>query len=305
MIKSITVTNYLGDKIKLELTRPELSGFAIESITGLGPAKADVNVNEVSSGDGSIFNSARLGKRNIVFNLVFVDTVNGESIEDVRHKSYRYFPVKKRVLLQIETDNRISETEGYVEHNEPSIFSSRSGCQISIICPHPYLYSANKINTTVFSGMDPIFEFPFSNESLTENMLEIGSVVNKSEHLITYDGDAEIGVVITIKALGEVRHLMIYNTGTREVMHIDTDKLAAMTGSGIIAGDEITICTVKGDKSIVLFRDGKSISILNCLAKDADWFQLVKGDNVFAYTAEQGSSELRFKIENRVIYEGV
>lgn len=63
--------------------------------------------------------------------------------------------------------------------------------------------------------------------------------------------------------------------------------------------------TVKGKKSITLLRNGKTTNILNCLDKNADWFQLAKGDNVFAYTAEEGSTNLQFKIENRVIYEGV
>ena len=44
---------------------------------------------------------------------------------------------------------------------------------------------------------------------------------------------------------------------------------------------------------------------LNCLDKNADWFQLAKGDNIFAYTAEYGSTNLQFKIENRIVYEGV
>lgn len=88
-------------------------------------------------------------------------------------------------------------------------------------------------------------------------------------------------------------------------MRIDTDKLEAYTGSGIVAGDDIVICTVKGNKSITLIRGGKSTNILNCLEKNADWFQLAKGDNIFAYTAQSGGSNLQFKIENRIVYEGV
>ena len=112
-------------------------------------------------------------------------------------------------------------------------------------------------------------------------------------------------MTITIHAIGEAHNITIYNTGTREVMRIDTNKLKSFTGSGIIAGDEIVICTVKGQKSITLLRNGRTTNILNCLDKNADWFQLAKGDNVFAYTAEEGSSNLQFKIENRIIYEGV
>lgn len=304
MIYSITVTNYLGDSITLELTRPEQSGFIVKSIEGLGPAKGNVNTVEVSTNDGGVFNSARLNIRNPVLDLVFLET-DTETIEDIRHKSYKYFPVKKKVKMLIKTDNRVSEIDGYVEHNEPAIFSNQEGCQISVICPYPYFYSAGESNITIFSGIEPLFEFPFENESLVTNLLEMGEIQNSAEQVITYDGDAEIGVTIIINAIGDATNVTIYNAGTREIMQIDTDKLAALTGEGIVAGDEITIKTTKGDKSITLLRGGVTTNILNCLDKNADWFQLVKGDNVFVYTAETGNGNLQFRIENRVIYEGV
>ncbi len=307
MIKSITVTNYLGDSIKLELGRPEKSGFLIESISGLGPSKANINTTEASMNDGSLFNSARLNQRNIVFEFIFVETINGESIEDVRQKSYKYFPLKKKLDLLIETDNRIAKTTGYVESNEPNIFSSREGSQISIICPDPYFYSAgsDSNNTTFFYGIEPVFEFPFSNESLTDPLITFGNIHLKTENVITYKGDTEIGVTIRIHAIGEAENITIYNTGTREIMRIDTTKLESLTGSGIVAGDDIIIKTQKGDKSITLIREGKTTNILNCLDKKTDWFTLVKGDNIFAFTAESGTTNLQFWIESKVIYEGV
>lgn len=307
MIKSFTVTNYLGDSIKLEMGRPEKSGFLIKSVSGLGPSKANINTTEVSTNDGSLFNSARLNQRNIVFEFIFVETINGESIEDVRQKSYKYFPLKKNLDLLIETDNRIVKTTGYVESNEPNIFSSQEGTQISIICPDPYFYSAglDGNNITVLYGVEPVFEFPFSNESLTDPLITFGNIRFKRENVITYKGDAEIGVTIHIHAIGEAKNITIYNTETREIMRIDTTKLESLTGSGIIAGDDIIIKTQKGEKSITLIREGKSINILNCLDKGTDWFTLAKGDNIFAFTAESGTTNLQFWIENKVIYEGV
>ena len=124
MIKSVTVTNYLGDSIKLELTRPEKSGFIIKSIDGLGPSPANVNTTEVSTNDGSLFNSARSSQRNIVLKLQFTETFT-ESIEDIRQKTYKYFPLKKNLTLLIETDNRIVSTVGYPETNEPTIFDAK------------------------------------------------------------------------------------------------------------------------------------------------------------------------------------
>lgn len=307
MIYSIVVTNYLGDRIKLELRKPDVSGFLIKSITGLGPAKANVNTTEVSTNDGSLFNSARLSQRNIVLDMVFINTVYGESIEDLRQKSYKYFPLKKSVELTIETDNRYVKTTGYVESNEPNIFSSQEGTQISIICPDPYFYSAGEDgnNVTNFYSIDPMFEFPFSNESLDEPLLVFGEIQIKTEGVITYHGDSEIGVMIYIHAIGPATNINIYNTETREVMRINTEKISSLTGKGIVASDDIVINTAKGEKSITLIREGVSYNILNCLDKNTDWFMLAKGDNIFAFTADSGVTNLQFRVENKVIYEGV
>lgn len=307
MIYSLAVTNFLGDRIRLELGKPENTGFLVKSITGLGPVKANVNTTEVATNDGSMFNSARLSQRNIVIQMVFVNSIYGEDIEEIRQKSYKYFPIKKNVELVIETDNRYVRTTGYIESNEPDIFSKQEGTQISIICPDPYFYSVSEDgdNVTDFYSIDPMFEFPFSNESLTEPLLVFGEIQIKTEGVITYTGDSEIGVMIYIHAIGPAEHINIYNTETREVMTIDTVKLEKLTGRGLIAGDDIIINTLKGEKSITLVRSGVSYNILNCLDKNTDWFTLVKGDNIFAFTADSGVINLQFRIENKVIYEGV
>ena len=303
MIRSITVTNHLGDSIKLELTRPDKTGFIVGPIEGLGPPKASINTSKTATSDGATYNSAFLDIRNITFNLVFQETKT-ESIEDIRLKSYKYFPVKKNVELLIETDRRLARTSGYVESNEPDIFSSAEGCNISIICPDPFLYTYDN-NEVVFYGIQPAFEFPFSNESLTEPLLELGLIENKSENVVYYEGDSETGMTIIIHAVGDVTNLTIYNTMTRGMMVIDTVKMATLTGSAIVAGDTIVINTRKGYKSAMLMRGGNEINILNCLNRNVDWFTLSKGDNVFAFVAETGSENLQFSIIHDLAYDGV
>lgn len=304
MIKSVTITNYLDESIKLDLFNPEESGFIIKNIEGLGPVKANINFKELATNDGAIDNSARLSSRNIVMSLQFMES---PTIEETRLKSYKYFPIKRNLKFLIETDRRICETIGRVETNVPTIFSNAEGCQISILCSNPYFYSAgeNGVNQTVFYGTEPLFEFPFSNESLTEDLIEFGSIENQTEGTIYYDGDAEIGITIQIHAVGEAAGLVIYNARTRDFMRINDDKLKSLTGSGIHAGDEIIITTSRGEKGIYLLRSGVTTNILNSLEKPIKWFQLSKGDNTFAYTASAGLTNLQFRIENKIIYEGV
>jgi len=301
MIKSIVITNHLNESIKLELGFPEKSGFLITNITGLGPPKASINSTEVSTFDGAVFNSSRVGTRNIVFTFKLLGT---PLIEDTRQKSYKYFPIKRRIKITIETDNRTCETYGYVESNEPNIFSSEETAVVSIICPDSYFYSS-MMSTTVFSGVQSEFEFPFSNESLSENLIDMGDIIINQEKTIYYMGDADIGIAIFIHALGSAANVIIGNNQTHEIMKIDTVKLQELTGSAIIAGDDIIISTINGNKFIQLFRNGVYYNILNCLDKNTNWFQLTKGDNLFAFTAESGASNLQFKIENRIAYEGV
>ena len=145
MIRAITVTNYLGDSIKLDLARPEQSGFVVTSVTGLGSGKANINMTEVATNDGGLFNSSRLPSRNIVISLKYLWH---DSIEDVRQLSYKYFPIKKKLTLLIETDNRQAEIDGYTETNEPTIFSKDEGSDISIVCPNPFFILLEKMEST-------------------------------------------------------------------------------------------------------------------------------------------------------------
>lgn len=302
MIKSITVTNYLGDSLKLDLMRPEESGFIVESITGLGPGKANINTTETATNDGSSFNSSRVASRNIVLSLRYMWK---STIEESRHRSYKYFPLKRKVTLTVETDTRMATIEGYVESNDPTIFSKESGSDISIICPDPFFYSVYGGQITTFGGIEPMFEFPFSNESLTEPLLEFAAIKEYVERTVLYEGEVETGVTMTIRATGEASGITIYNVETLETMKIDTDMLQSLTGYGLIEGDELSICTTKGKKSAVLIRNGQRTNVLNCVDRNSDWFQLSKGENIFSFTAEEGRSNLNFEIQNDVVYEGV
>lgn len=317
MIQSLTVTNYLGESITIPMMNSESTGFILHDMTGLGPPTASVNTSKVATKDGSKYNSARAEERNIVLPMYFTPI---PTIEDARHRSYKYFPLKKPVILAFKTDNRECQIVGYVETNEPDICSDREGCQVSIICPNPY-FSSIYDTVTSFSGVEAAFEFPFSNEDTLDSYdrmiafgplaagsphIEFGKIVVKAENLVRYEGDAESGIQIRITASATVKNITIYNVDTRGTMHIYHDKLVALTGSGIVKGDEIIITTDKGSRSVTLLRNGKSTNILNAIdPRNDEWFSLAKGDNIFAYTADEGSDYLMFVVDHTTLYEGI
>lgn len=303
MINSVKVVNYLGQSMLMELRHPERSGFLIYNMTGIGPEKGEIRMTDIVTADGGVYNSARLPTRNIIINVRFFSW-EGKDVEEIRHESYKWFPIKKPVTLTISTNSRTATITGYVEANEPVVFSKETHTQLSIICPDPYFVDGAGDNITRFYGIEPMFVFPFSNP-VNEDTLVMGEMLFSNEELIIYSGDSEVGITMIIDAVGDVANLTIYNVLTREQMVINTDRLKAMTGSGIIASDRITIVTMKGQKSITLLRNGVETNILNCLDKGANWFQLSKGDNIFAFVAEEGGTNLIFTIYNKTLYEGV
>ena len=88
--------------------------------------------------------------------------------------------------------------------------------------------------------------------------------------ILNYPGDGEVGMIISIHALGPATNIVVYNVRTNESIRIDTDRLTAMIGTGIIAGDHIVINTQKGQKGITLYRGTAQYNILNALDRDVN-----------------------------------
>ena len=97
MIKTVIITNYRGESLTLDLANPYSSGYAVLSITGLGPNKATINTDDATTSDGSVYNSARVNSRNIVLKLKLMGS-DAEEIEKLRQKTYKFFPLKKSIL---------------------------------------------------------------------------------------------------------------------------------------------------------------------------------------------------------------
>lgn len=292
MIYTVRVTNYRDEVLTLDLQNPYASGFAVISIEGLGPEKAIINTVEIASSDGAVFNSARVKARNIVITLKFM----GLDIEACRRKTYRFFPLKKPLTLEFVTENRSAKIVGYTESNSPNIFSKDEMTQISIICPKPpFVSTGDEQNEVMFYGEEPLFEFPFENDGL-EAMIEFGSIHHVTEANVEYEGDAETGATFVIHALGPAKNIRIDNLDTGDFMAVTID---------LIKGDDLIITTMTGEKRIVLLRDGVQTNVLNSLDKHSTWFQLLKGDNAFAYRADEGLNNLQFLVRYDTLYEGM
>ena len=303
MIQSLIVTNPKGEELTLDLLRPELSGLYIKSIDGLGPPSASINTQDVATIDGALYVGSRLETRNLVIELGMMDK---PSVEANRLKSYRFFPTKRAVSIVVITDNNKVKIEGYVESNEPDIFSEEESTKISIVCPDPYFYDIEPTQKN-FSETTPLFEFEFSNESVTENLLVMSEIRTDTRSLIVYPGDGDTGINIQIKMLADVSVFEMYDVFTQGAMKLYGNKMPSSLGTTFKKNDIIEINTVKGNKYVTLIRGGISTNIISALDKKATWFQLSPGDNIFAYAADNGTNDEKVVVTfvYNVAHEGV
>ena len=304
MLKSIKVTNYLGEELLLELFFPERTGLVVTNIDGLGPGSASINTSKYASKDGSKFNSARSEQRNIVISLTF-DPREHETIEDKRHETYRFFPKKKPLTLEFTTDTRVAKIEGYVESNEPPFFSEQCETSISIICPDPYFYSIEE-NVTHFWGTEPVFEFPWEDPISESPSLVFSEYNSAPRRVIQYEGDSDTGLTFDIFLLGRVGNLTIYDMTVGTSMVIDVGKIETAIGSELRYGDRIILTTTTGSKNIEFVRDGVTTSVLSSIdVFTKNWFELVHGDNEFAITSESHIERVHMTAYNKISYEGM
>lgn len=195
MIKTVTVTNYLGESLTLELSNPFDIGINVRSIEGIGPPKGNVNYTEIASGDGGQFNSARASIRNITMQLGLMPV---PTVEEARHRVYKYFPLDQQVTLRFETDKRLCEITGWVEECEPDIFSDDETIDVSIVCPDPYFYSVDsQLGTVNFSGVVDEFEFPLENSPDNESKIAVMAMAARanSSHEMMLEDYLQTGIV--------------------------------------------------------------------------------------------------------------
>lgn len=293
----------------LELTNPEKSGLIVKSIEGLGPPRATINGQELATSDGMYYSSARAQTRQIIFTLaMFERTLDSKygrlSIEESRHLTYQYFPLKKEITIHVQTDARVLYCKGYVESNEPTIFSKEETAVISVLCLDPWMYTEGE-DKTVFSGIRSAFKFPFSNNSVTTPLIKFGDIWLDTRAILNYKGTVDTGILITIHAFDEAENIRIYNVDTREQMLIDTSKIREITGTSFMSKDDIVISTVKGNRYCRLLRAGAYTNIIGALSKDSDWFQISSGNNGFAFAASNGEENLSVTFSYQNAYVGI
>ena len=268
---SLSVQNKYGTK--MELTHNML--FYVTSVTGLTPAAANINTDALAVGDGSLFNSSRVGNRNIVIMLKYRSGIN---VEQARIELYKLFKTKQWVRVFYKTASRDVYIDGYVETFDGDLFEQGQLAQISIICPDPFFKDIDS-TVTDFNAVVALLEFPVE---FPEEGIPFSEISVYAEKSVVNGGDAESGVIIRCDFSGDASNPAFYNLTTGDGLSIDFD---------FLRGDALIINTNQGSKSITLIREGVTVNLLNYLVQGSAWFLLTIGDNVFTFTADDDGRE--------------
>lgn len=303
MIREVVAKNPKNEYLDLILINPYATGINVKNITGITPVGGETYITPFASIDGGVYAGSRVPSRNIVLTLGLMN--NPEDAENSRHKVYNFFRIKDPVNLWFYTSERILQIDGYVDDVDVDIFSKDETATISVTCVDPWFYS-EAYNAISFSGTMPSFEFPFSNESLVDPLLEFGTISIDTRTDIMYEGDIQTGFELRITFLSNDFHnIYFYNMITKERMTIFTDQITNITGNALSTGDELYISTVSGDRHAYLLRNGVFTNVIAAIDKNATWFQLTKGGNVFAFSSDRGVENIMMNITYRDAYAGI
>lgn len=309
MVKKVWIVNYTGEQVEYNIEGVDVennNGLFITEIEGLGPTGADIIFTKMVNVDGSLYNSKRINERNIIIHGRFLDA---ETVEEARYKSYRLFPLGKPLQIWVWTDNRVGFTTGYVEKNEPNIFSSAEDVQISIVCESPTFVDGNGLTIDNFSNTEALFEFVYENEGFELNT-EFGNYIENRLCTIDYKGEGEVGyrMIIYNEGLYDVDNPTIFFHRTGESLTFKTNQILEEFGHLILPGDSIELVSLDNEKTCY-YRSGDSVlNIINDVEgiMTFSWPKLVPGDsNKFTITANPNSDGLKVYISYLTEYQGV
>ena len=300
MIQTVWVKNPSGSILELNLRNSgEDHGLVIFNMSGLGSPKATVNGQGGPNFDGVRVNSLRVDARHMTMTLGVQGT--GMIEEAAKDLIYTYFPVKQQVILGIETDTKDVYIPAIVESNEFNQFAKIENAVISLYCSFPYFIDRLEENVIISpDSAIPLFEFPFSNESLTVPQIEFGYITALPTAFIDYRGEVKTGLDIAIQFLGAVTEIVITNTNGAQQMTIDISSVGPTE-----SGDQIFINTRVGEKSIYFVRDSIWTNLINYVGIDDDWIQLLSGNNAIIINATSGIDNMETELIYRSLREGV
>lgn len=219
----------------------------VRKITGLNPPDIDLFIGEYSR-DGGLYGGRRVPSRNPVITFdIHPNYANGESVSGWREILYKIF-LDPRVdgdysqIILREDDGRSRYLVGYAEKFETEIFDIETMCQVSLICPDPYI---RDLQATVLTDPFGWLTVPF-----------------------TYGGTAETGFEVSITVTSNTPTLTLFNNGKTMVVTYP-----------FLTGDVVYFNTNRGSRNITVTRGGITTTLIAQLSPLSRWLELHSAAN--------------------------
>lgn len=270
MLQLVEVRTRQGDLLSLPL-EDDSSGLRVAEIQGLDPVKATLVSSSFANMDGEEYQSSRREPRNIKLQIELDPDPETDTVYGLRKQVYKFFMPKSEVSFRFYMSDGLEvDIVGRVETCETAMFAQEPTVDISVMCFKPDFYELTPelVPGTTTSGETPI--------------------------TIDYAGSIETGIQLTLNVDRSLPEFSVYHVPPN-----DETKTMDFDNFPLVAGDVLTISTVRGAKGATLTRAGITTSVLYGISPQSNWIELQPGVNTIRVYAEGADIPLTIQYQNK------
>lgn len=258
---------------------------------GQTSANAEISAVTIGTLDGDIVTNVRTVPRTIVLTIRINPAVN---VEYAKREILKIFKIKQRGKIIWTQNERTVQIGGYIESIDMPRWNNSVTMQISMHCSQPYWEDVEATEQIIDDSIGLQYftaEDDFSSDMLffPDDGIPFSVYDDTRTRLFYNSGDVAVGMIIEILAIGNVTNPIIYDA--------DGDFFGVGYGNkqvDLVAGDTITISTVRGNLSVV--KNGTT-NLFNYVVPRSTWLQLETGENALRIdSADDETDNMSFTV---------
>lgn len=259
--------------------------YEVIEFEGFNPPPASLYTSKSPNRKGSKKNGSTLDVRPLLIRI----KLHGD-IEANRNALYEWTDTETELKIYYRNGVKNVYCEGTVTDCDVPLCTDNEVMTVAITCTDPFLKDLQEIATEI-SNILKQFTFPFA---IDANGIPF-STIREDNRTNIFNAGAETGVLIRIKALGEVSNIILYDGN-------DATRVFAINLT-LQENEIVEIDTERSPRLVKLIRtDGTVENILKYVGHNPTWFQLKKGNNLFGFTASNVANvEVTFSFTNKYL----
>ena len=261
------------------------TNYLVIDFEGFNPPPASLFTSKSPNRKGSKKNGSTLDERTLILQIKILG-----DIEANRNALYEWADTETELKVYYKNGVKNVYCEGTVTDCDVPICTDNEIMTLAITCTDPYLKDLQAIATEI-SNLLKQFVFPFAIDAPGIPF----STIRDDNKTTVFNAGAETGAIIRIKALGEVSNISLYeaNDATR-IFRIN------MT---LQQNEIVEIDTQRSPRTVKLIRESGAVeNILRYIGHNPTWFQLKKGNNLYAFSSSNNSNlEVTFSFTTKYL----